>query len=306
MITVRILADSINPASKRLTTFIVEYPRFIHSELMTHRAFSRNAASSRAIPLEKMIEGVSARPAFPERWPAEQKGMSGGDDIKEAFAAATAWDTMRICACDWARMFGEMELHKSVANRVLEPFAHIKVLITSAEPGLVNFFALRASPFAQPEFQKLAFLMLDAYLKSVPKEIAWGHWHIPEFENTPDYANDGLSCSDGTRLRVAVARCARLSYLTQDGEHSFEKDLGLHDRLADAGHWSAFEHIAQATPNPDYPWSNFDNPSVSVDLQSDDIEGLSHWKQYRKEFPCELRKIDLHTVMAAKPDWISI
>ena len=51
----RILLDSLSPSGARLTTMEVRYPRFIHSEMMTHRVFSRNAASSRAIPIKKMI-----------------------------------------------------------------------------------------------------------------------------------------------------------------------------------------------------------------------------------------------------------
>ena len=49
-----IAADSINVKGKRITTFIVTMPRIVLAELNTHRVFSRNSASSRAIPFTKM------------------------------------------------------------------------------------------------------------------------------------------------------------------------------------------------------------------------------------------------------------
>ena len=45
-----VLIDSVNPAGQRLTTFVLRFPRFVLSEFNTHRMFSRNASSSRAIP----------------------------------------------------------------------------------------------------------------------------------------------------------------------------------------------------------------------------------------------------------------
>ena len=75
MIKVKVIADSLYGSKDRITTFELEYPRFIHAELMTHRLFSRNAASSRAISISKMIDNVSASPAHPLVWGLDQRGM---------------------------------------------------------------------------------------------------------------------------------------------------------------------------------------------------------------------------------------
>ena len=65
MIKAKIIADSINSKRCRLTSWVLEYPRFIHAEIMIHRVFSRNAASSRAIPTEKIIQNIIDDPAMP-------------------------------------------------------------------------------------------------------------------------------------------------------------------------------------------------------------------------------------------------
>ena len=78
-IVARIVADSINNSGNRITTFELEYHRFIHSELMTHRLFSRNAMSSRAVPVSKMIEQVRNSPATPIHWGKNQAGMQAAD-----------------------------------------------------------------------------------------------------------------------------------------------------------------------------------------------------------------------------------
>lgn len=75
MYSTRVLKDSVAPCGKRLTTWELTYPRFVHAELMTHRLFSRNSASSRAIPTEKLIERVEKDPAMPIFWGKNQKGM---------------------------------------------------------------------------------------------------------------------------------------------------------------------------------------------------------------------------------------
>jgi hypothetical protein len=54
----KILADSISPDGVRLTTLEVVMPRIVLAEFNTHRMLSRNSASSRAIPIEKMIRMV--------------------------------------------------------------------------------------------------------------------------------------------------------------------------------------------------------------------------------------------------------
>ncbi len=281
MITAKIIADSINPNGKRIISWVLKYPRFIHAEFMTHRAFSRNAASSRAIPFEKMAQAIFDEPAMPEYWGANQAGMQAGAEIAEAGAVKITWRGAAWEASRWAqRLHAEHGLHKQIANRVLEPFSHITVLATATQH--TNFFALRAHPDAQPEFQILAYRMLHEYLNSVSVKMDWGQWHIPFGDQMPE----GLP--ETARLMVATARAARISYLNFDGVIDVEKDLELHNKLKSSGHWSPFEHCAQAD---DY-------------VEPSNFRG---WTQYRKFFHDENRVgVDLQAVMAGKPAWVTL
>lgn len=283
-ITAKIITDSINPVGVRLTTFIVKYPRFVHSEIMTHREFSRNAASSRAIPFKKLSQRVLEEPALPEVWGLNTKGMqaSGRLEGEAAERAAVAWLELRDSMVKNAEfIFEEFGLHKQIVNRLIEPWMHITVLITAT--AYDNFFALRAHPDAQPEFQVLAYRMLHRYLSSVPRRLDWGAWHLPFGDRL-----EGLDTE--TALKVVTARAARISYLTFDGNASVEDDCRLHDQLKLSGHWSPFEHAAQAVDGP-VPRSNFG----------------AGWRQYRKMFVGENRtQVDLEKVMATRPDWVTL
>lgn len=313
MITARILADSINPHGKRLTSWLVTYPRFIHSELLTHRQFSRSSASSRAIPVRRMLADVIDHPAAPERWGTAGAGMQDGGALAgpEANAAWEAWMNMRFSAVDNAKtLYAEHKLSKQIVNRTVEPWAHITVLLTIQDHS--NFFQLRAHPAAQPEFQVLAYRMLDAYLKSTPTSLDWCQWHIPQFVGQHEDQASSL-LSEVERLKVAVARCARLSYLTFDGEFSVQADLDLFGRLfGPPMHGGAFEHVAQAIDpfhkskgswgkweGRHYPWSNFDS-----------FPAPSGWGQYRKLYEGEavhnLDRTQLLDVLDRKPEWVHL
>ena len=290
MIDAKIIADSqANGHDSRLTTFICAYPRFIHSEMMTHRALSKNSASSRAIPVRKMIEAVADEPAWPVKWPAEQKGMAGGEDMPadQQRNIFRALDTLRQNAYWLAGTISNVGLHKSVVNRYLEPWAHMTIIVTGESKGWQNFFALRAHPMAQPEFQVLAYVMLGKYLKSTPAVLSAGDWHVPFGDRC-----EGLQLAD--RLKVATGRCARVSYLTHDGMASQKADIELHDRLANSRpvHASAFEHCAQYARDgwPVDP-SNFGRP----------------WMQYRKYIKGETSKMPreaLELRWEERPEWV--
>ncbi len=242
MITAKIVADSNNTEirNNRITSFVLTYPRFIHSELMTHRMFSRNAASSRAIPIEKFIEDVLTDPALPIHWGANQKGMQADNEVDEAtkIKAMQIWNEARDSAVRHAKQLNDLGLHKQVVNRLMEPFFHITTLVTATE--YENFFKLRAHSAAQPEIRELAYKMQDAMKESTPQNKVEGEWHIP----FGDKFIDGLSIEQ--KLKVATARAARVSYKTFDGEINYDKDYSLHDQLLAEGHYSPFEHCAQA------------------------------------------------------------
>jgi thymidylate synthase ThyX len=266
----RVLLDSVSPAGVRLTTMEVRYPRFIHSEQMTHRVFSRNAASSRAIPIKKMIDAVRNDPAMPIWWGRNQSGMQAMQEIDSSARAAAEAEWRRALEDALAHAerltAPDINLHKQLVNRILEPFAWITVIITATE--WANFFTQRTHEDAQPELKHIADLMLAAYRGSTPRPLGVGDWHTPLILGDEEAA---LPLEE--RLKISVARCARVSYLSHDGTRDHAKDIELYERLVGGGangHWSPFEHVA--TPLADgAEWSG----------------NFRGWEQYRKRFAQE-------------------
>jgi thymidylate synthase ThyX len=260
----RILADSVNPMGVRLTTILVTFPRFLLAEINTHRMLSRNSASSRAIPVAKMIRAVEEHPFEPEEWYRNTAGMASREPLADhdREAAVLRWRAARDAAIEQARALDALKVHKSIINRILEPYMWHTALITATE--WQNFFHLRTAADAQPEFRALALLIQEEYERGTPRRVEAGDWHIPAFgavdEGTPPE----------TLLKVATARAARVSYTTHDQARAVEEDIRLHDRLADSGHWSPFEHCAQARDDREFDRSN-----------------LRGWTQYRKRFANE-------------------
>lgn len=270
MIKVEIICDSIASSGVRLTTFVLTYPRFIHAELMTHRVFSRNASSSRAIPVKKSIQMVMDDPVIPLAFTKNQKGMQGGEvlDVEAHEAAVKAWLEGRDRAVEVANKLADLEVHKQYANRVLEPYAHITVVLTATD--FDNWFALRCHPMAQPEICVLATLMWEAYSLATPDDLEDGEWHLPfinesVMEDTCAVATiSGITWDSeslrGTILKRSVARCARVSYLNHDGtQSSLAQDIELYGRLLGSAplHASPAEHQAMACGDPDVRSGNF-------------------------------------------------
>lgn len=262
-IKAEIVADSISEAGDRITTFSLKFPRFILPQFNTHRVFSRNASSSRAIPTEKMIKAIEDDPAMPIEWGTNQRGMQAGELHDDPDNCKTVWRAAVTRAVETATIMNYLGLHKQIVNRVLEPFAHISVVCTATE--YANFYNLRNHPDAQPEIKRLAEVMLEAHRDSEPKELRPGQWHLP-------YVRDNeVDCiTIRNQLECSVARCARVSYLTHEGkEPNIKNDLKLHTMLLESKHMSCFEH--QSTP--------IGRGRNGEKVISGNFKG---WKQYRK------------------------
>lgn len=248
-----ILADSVSRAGIRLTTLEITYPRIVHAEFLTHRMFSRNAASSRAIPVEKLIADVEADPFVPARFGRNQSGMQAGAWLEgaEHEAAVAAWLRGRDRAVATARELLAAGSHKQLTNRPLEPYQWYTSIVTATEWG--NFFALRDHPAAQPEIQALAVQMRAAMNASTPTMLEVGEWHLPL---TPDL--DRLLAEHGLEdaKRAAVGRCARVSYKTHRGARDPGADVDLCERLTEDGHMSPLEHVATPASNPEIFYGN--------------------------------------------------
>lgn len=270
-IEAKIIEDSISSTRKRLTTFQLRYPRWIHAEFLTHRLFSRNASSSRAIPAKKLFAVIEDDPAIPVHWGKNEKGMQARQEMDDFQAAACKelWLEARDRVLSIARALEGMGLHKQVVNRMTEPWSHISVVCTATE--FDNFFQLRCHPDAQPEIKVLAEQMRDLYYSNTPRRLNVGQWHLPYIQDQErfapgNYRKSGELKNEGSLIKASVARCARVSYLTHDkAEPDIDLDVALYQRLFDSKHLSPFEHIA--------------TPSSDPSIWSGNFKG---WIQYRK------------------------
>lgn len=280
----RVIADSINKRGTRITTFELEYPRIIHSELLTHRVFSRNAASSRAIPVNTMLDLIEANPAMPSHWGKNQPGMQAQEELGELEKESVKQLWLSACksAVSHARVMNDIKAHKQVINRITEPYQHMKVVLTGTD--FANWFWLRDHTEADPTIAELAGKMLVSYNQSKPELLLDGQWHLPYVATT--YVNGNqryFESFDSNKeitleeaLMISSSSAAQVSYRKTDG--SLEKAQMVYDRLVNSTpvHASPFEHCAMC----------FDE---AVDFYGDWIDGITHVNREGVYFSGNLR-----------------
>lgn len=260
-ITAKVIADSV-ANGYRVTTLELEYPRYIHSEFMTHRVFSRNAASSRAIPFDKMLQTIVSMDQTP-KWTLNQKGMVGipATTMEDRLEAKNIWRTARDKAIEFARRLKDLGIHKQNYNRLLEPFQTMKTIVTATEWD--NFFKLRIHPNAQPEIQELASVIKEAIGKSTPYKVADNeiYWHTPYIS-----LEDARAMGWEKAKKISASCCAQVSYRNLDT--SEEKAMNIFHKLVseDIIHGSAFEHVCRPLSLNEKPLGN-----------------LVGWHQYRHD-----------------------
>ena len=276
----RVVLDSISEAGDRLTTIEATFPRIVLAEFNTHRVFSRNSASSRAIPILKQLTRLEEDPYIPTYWGKNQSGMQAREELEgEARAQAIeVWMEAAEDAMRHAKRLLDLDVHKQITNRLLEPFMWHTVIVTATEWS--NFFALRRDPDADPAIQGIANMMYDAMQASTPQLLKKGEWHLPLIQpDELEWATANLELAK----KVSTGRCARTSYLTHNGSRDHDADIELYERLVSNGHMSPPEHVA--TPHYEEPSMNdFGEPSGYESLWSGNFRG---WKQFRKTLPNE-------------------
>lgn len=285
----KIIKDSVGLNGVRLTTFEVTYPLIIHAEMMTHRVFSRNVASNRAIPVAKLVKSVQDNPFIPERFPQNKSGMQNKDWLEgwKAKIAKSVWLLGRTASVWTAKGLMKLGVHKQIANRVLAPWLWTTMVLTATD--FDNFEDLRVHEMAQPEIFVIAKMMKEARQESVPELLKQGEWHLPYISDETKreawdiayrdiYSDDGTIPKGGWEsfrtkvedkaleicILVSIGRCARVSYLNHGEGNPLLKDLGLAETLIDNKHMSPTEHVATPLTSADY-CGNFRG-----------------WKQYRK------------------------
>lgn len=307
-ITAKVICDSISPSGKRITTLEIEYPRFIHCELLTHGMLCVNSSSSRAVPVERMSDQLKAVPLY---WGSKQSGMQAGGEIDAQvftyqFVDRPYLDFREVAwqdACDhmeeYANSFQASGYHKQIANRLTEPFQMMKTVVTATEWN--NFFNLRLHPMAQPEFIRLAYEMYKEIEGSTPMQLRAGEWHTPyvhKFKSSTGRLiySDGIHPVNGGRelteeqaVKISCASCAQVSYRKLDqSEDAIER---IFNRLIndDILHGSAFAHTAKCMSSgvgshPYYWEDGVSHMTKGGELWSGQYKG---WIQYRKLLPNE-------------------
>jgi len=323
-----IVADSKNEQGDRIITFVVTFPRIVLAEFNTHRMFSRNSASSRAIPFEKMLDKVQNHPFIPIAFQKDHKGMQGTEYLtpdnekksgilkfrSDHDTAKTAWLMARDKAVNTAFSLNTHGVTKQLCNRLLEPFMWHTVIVTATE--YENFFKLRCPQYfsqfrswqdyvqyeieagtsplitasmehetellfklkantggAEIHISMLAEKMWDLYNENKPTLLKAGEWHIPfgdkfsiaDIEDKivhkdprfveithNSFERKEHPLTTEAKIKIATARCARISYNNFEGKDDYEADLKLHDRLAKNGHASPFEHCAKTMTHADF------------------------------------------------------
>lgn len=308
----KVLADSVSLTGFRLTTMVLTYPRFIHAEFMTHRVFSRNAASSRAIPVKKKVARIEVSPVEPVEWGVNKPGMQATELLgpEDESKAKALWHRAKRVALRCALALDGLKVHKQVANRIIEPWDWMTTIVTSTRWR--NFDVLRQHKDADPNIRKLAIMRKESYDASTPRLLKPGEWHLPWVDEAELSELGVEKCK-----QVSAGRCARVSYLTHEGKRDLEDDIKLFRRLTERqdvmepGHWTPVEH--QATPIGGFVHSVCDEASGRCDWChkpmtkrrvrfSDALNdlvcsrcSLGHissgnligWNQFRKEFPNE-------------------
>lgn len=320
-ISAKIIAHSKSSVNgKEIITFELQYPRFCHSEFMTHRMFSRNAASSRAIPVGKMIEQVRNDPAMPVHWGKNQPGMQAKEecttliDLGAAGVEFTAEEVWKFCAnsvANFAEKYNDSGYHKQVVNRILEPFQWMKTVLTATE--FENFFWLRNHEDAQPEIKRLAEAMLEAKENSEPVILNPGDWHTPYYadgywkddSHSEKYATHSWLVKeedredfDGVKLKDALAIssscCAQVSYRALDD--SLEKAHMIYKKLVESEpvHASPFEHSATPMLHPFVVKGDYRDVEEGVTHADMDLKYWSGnfcgWIQHRQMIPNNVKR----------------
>lgn len=240
MIEARVVADSINPWGHRLTTMEVTFHRWLLAEVNTARVLSRSSASSRAIPMHKMLKPLIDNPAMPIKYQYNQPGMQSARDMSATDARIAEQEILKlrdaaVNTVEKLASIGPLDdkgkplgLHKQWANRYIEPWVWHKAIISSTY--WANLFDQRISPLAQPEFDLVARCMKAALNGSTPTLLQEGEWHLPYVQ---DFERTEFTLKDQTKL--STARCARVSYLNHEGKRDIEGDFRLYSRLEDPG-----------------------------------------------------------------------
>lgn len=302
---VKVVAHSISPEGIELPTIQFRQPRMIHSDFLTHRVFTRNGRSSRAVPVLTLL--TEARNPYTPHFLHNQPGMTASQEFSDEERAEieAIWREMAAHTVAGVERLQAKGVHKQWANRPLEWFGYIDVLLSSTDWN--NYYALRDDEGAQPEIQVVARAIREAIAKSTPRELRPGQWHLPYIDEEADReaiikhlvdSEGGFSVDQVDRLlrKISAARCARLTIRPFDGDGSIPAELERYRKLVVSRpvHASPTEH--QATPDTRSHYTVVkalaDGTQQTIksgfDWDHPEEQGnFTGWRQARKQIPFE-------------------
>ena len=274
-ISVRVVAHSKSAYSgQEIVTFEYEMPKCILAELNTHRLFSRNAQSSRAVPISKVIEMIRTNPVTPIHWGSNQAGMVAGEEIDtvlihwekreylqgaEYLGKEDAWEMAANDIADIMQAWEDAGYHKQIVNRIGEAFTFVRGVITATE--FDNFFHLRIHPAADPFMKEVARCMWEALQLSEAEVLYEGEWHTPYVDHSrngfggllyvhnEEFESNRIHTLSVERAKqVSAVGCAQVSFRKLDlTDETVDR---VYSRLVDeeTPHASCVEHAACPMP----------------------------------------------------------
>lgn len=293
-ITAQIIADSINCRGERMTSLVIEYPRYVLAELNTHGMLCVNSSSSRSVPFKKQLELNMTNGATPINWGGHKAGMQAAEEIDNLvelfgnmYSREEAWEMSRQSASMFTNAFGEAGYAKEIVNRIHEPYQTMKTVISATEWD--NFFNLRYHPDADPNLVRLAHEIFMAMKESTPIHLNEGEWHTPFIKRERDengvlhYYVDGVELEPQLAADTSCTMAAQVSFRKLDS--TLDAIQRIFTRLINDGiiHGSAFAHTAK--PIPSYEDKNI----IEKTFLMDDTNGISHIDRYHKLWSGQLK-----------------
>lgn len=257
----KVICHSRAPNGEELITLEIEMHRFVLPEFNTHRVCSRNFQSSRAVPTQKLLDQIKSVPAMPVFWGANQSGMIADNELPEDIRqlCENIWKEAAQSAARYATQLHNLNCHKQIVNRLLEPFMWTKGVVTATREAYEGFFLLRSHYAAQPEIKALSDAMKASIEGSTPNDLSYGGYHLPYVDNDLILNIHGKRRNISNLVKVSTSCNAQVSYRVLDD--SLEKAVKIYEMLnlpkngvypEDPPHFSPTEHVAKVVKDYEY------------------------------------------------------
>lgn len=268
---VKIVEHTVSQLGNDIVTFEIRLPKQYVAEFNTHKnEIERNSASSRAVPITTVINRVKDDPAIPFEWRYNAKGMQGGNfmSMEDSKEGDKIWLEARDAMIGYVEKLQAINADKQRVNRLLEPWMWTIIVCTmtgSGGIGVPNFFGLRDSEQAQPEFRIIAHEMHELYHYSLPN---LAEWHLPYVTQEERKELDVFDCA-----LISSTRCGRVTYYKQGETKTFSEEIERAYSFFNQRHFSPLRHACRA--GEDEWYGNFFGWKPISKIMSCDLDYIS-------------------------------